>query len=92
MYNPPHPGRLLRGLYLEPLGISIAKAAAHLHVSRTTLSNVVNGRARVSARMARRLSQAAETTPEFWFNAQAQYDLWLSRKETFHVEPLRKAA
>jgi addiction module HigA family antidote len=41
MYNPPHPGALLRELYLEPLGLSISGAARGLGVSRKTLSEFV---------------------------------------------------
>jgi addiction module HigA family antidote len=44
MHNPPHPGEILRGLWLDPMGISITEAAQALGVSRKTLSKIVNGR------------------------------------------------
>ncbi|MFZ0544050.1 MAG: HigA family addiction module antitoxin [Candidatus Promineifilaceae bacterium] len=90
MYNPPHPGEVLKELCLEPLGISIARAARALGVSRKTLSAIVNGRAGISPDMALRLSIAFNTTAESWLNQQTQYDLWLARQnqESMKVERL----
>jgi addiction module HigA family antidote len=80
MYNPPHPGEVVRELCLEPLGLSVTKAADGLGVSRKTLSAILNGRAGISPEMALRLSIAFDTSPESWLNQQAQYDLWVARK------------
>ena len=60
--------------------MSVSAAADHLHVTRVTLSRVLNGKAGISASMALRLSAALGTTPELWVNMQAQYDLWQARK------------
>jgi antitoxin HigA-1 len=73
MHNPPHPGLVLR----EYLGnLPVTKAAAHLRITRVTLSRVLNGKAGISAVMAIRLGAALGTTPELWMNMQSQYDLW----------------
>ena len=80
MHNPPHPGEVIRGLCLEPLGLSVTDAAEGLGVSRKTLSAILNGRAGISPEMALRLSIAFDTSPESWLNQQTQYDLWLARK------------
>lgn len=90
MYDPPHPGEILRNLCLEPLGISVTRAAKALGVSRKTLSAILNGRAGISPEMAIRLSIAFDTSPESWLNQQAQYDLWLARQKQsdFKVERL----
>lgn len=73
MYNPPHPGFVLR----EYLGdTTVSKAAAHLRITRVTLSRVLNGKAGISATMAIRLASALGTSPELWMNMQSQYDLW----------------
>src|SRR5258708_39412627 len=78
MYNPPHPGLVLR----EYLGdLAVTKAAAHLRITRVTLSRVLNGKAGISAAMAIRLAAALGTTPELWMNMQSQYDLWRAQKE-----------
>ena len=39
MYNPAHPGEVLRDLYLEPLGLSITTAAKGLGVTRKLSPN-----------------------------------------------------
>jgi antitoxin HigA-1 len=77
MHNPPHPGLVLR----EYLGeLAVTKAAAHLRITRVTLSRLLNGKAGISAGMAIRLSNALGTTPELWMNMQSQYDLWRARR------------
>jgi addiction module HigA family antidote len=76
MHNPPHPGEVLKGLCLEPLGLSVTEAAEALGVSRKTLSAILNGRAGISPEMAIRLSIAFGTSAESWLNQQSMYDLW----------------
>ena len=48
MHNPPHPGEILNGLWLQPMGVSVTQAAGALGVSRKTLSKIINGRAGIS--------------------------------------------
>ena len=76
MFNPPHPGEVIKELCLELLDISVTAAAKGLGVSRKTLSALLNGRAGVSPEMAIRLSIAFDTSTESWLNQQSQYDLW----------------
>jgi addiction module HigA family antidote len=72
MYNPPHPGEVLR----EYLGtISVTEAAEKLGVNRVTLSRVLTGSSGVSADMAYRLASAFGTSPEMWAGMQLQFDL-----------------
>jgi len=74
---PAHPGRILRNLYLAPLGVSNTKLAETLGVSRKAISQIVNERKSVTPEMALRLSRAfPNTSPEFWLNLQKSYDLW----------------
>jgi len=93
MFNPPHPGEIIKELCLEPLGLTVTRAAEALGVSRKTLSAIVNGQAGVSPEMAIRLSIAFDTSAESWLNQQAQYDLWQVRKsqQDFKVERLQAA-
>lgn len=79
---PIHPGVVLKGLYLEPLEITITQAAAKLGIARKTLSQLVNGHMGISAEMAIRLSKALSTTPQFWMNMQQGYDLWMAEKKS----------
>ena len=80
MFDPPHPGEIIKELCLEPLGLNITEAAEGLGVSRKTLSSILNGRAGISPEMAIRLAKAFGTSPESWLNQQVQYDLWQAQQ------------
>ncbi len=80
MHNPPHPGEILKELYLEPLELTISEVAKGIGVSRKSLSELINGKFGVSPDMAIRLAKAFATTPESWLNLQQQYDLWIEEK------------
>lgn len=94
MYNPPHPGEILWTMLLEPMGLTITDAAAALGVSRKTLSEIVNGRAGVSAEMAVRLEIAFGKSAESWLGHQTAYDLWQVnlRRDDLNVRTLKHAA
>lgn len=86
MFNPPHPGEVLRDYLGER---SVTEAARHLGITRVALSRILNGAAGISADMALRLSEAFGTSPEFWTGMQSQYDLWrASRKKRKKVSRL----
>jgi len=89
MHNPPHPGEVLRALCLEPLGLSVTRAAEALGVSRKTLSAILNERAGISPEMAIRLSKAFGTSAESWLNQQVQYDLWVTKKSLGRIKVKR---
>ncbi len=94
MHNPPHPGKVLRELCIEPMGLSITAVADSLGVSRKTLSAILNGHSGISPEMAVRLSLAFGTSSESWLMQQVQYDLWLAEKKrkNLKVKKLKKAA
>ena len=94
MYNPPHPGKVLRELCIEPMGLSVTAAAESLGVARKTLSSILNGHSGISPEMAVRLSLAFGTSSESWLNQQVQYDLWIAEKKrkNLKVKKLKKAA
>lgn len=82
MYNPAHPGEVLRDYLGEAEVTSLAR---RLRVARTTLSRVLNGHAGISASMAIRLAEVLpNTSPEFWLKMQMNYDLWEARKAKKH--------
>jgi antitoxin HigA-1 len=81
MHNPPHPGEVLKELYIEPMNLTITEVAAGICVTRKTLSELINGKYGVSSDMAIRLAKAFSTTPESWLNLQQQYDIWEARKK-----------
>ena len=55
MFNPTHPGLMLRDDVLLALGLTVTQAARQLDVSRVTLSRVLNGRAAISPELALRI-------------------------------------
>jgi addiction module HigA family antidote len=75
MKNPPHPGTVVLNECIEPLGLTITQAAAALGVTRTTLSELVNGKRGISPEMAIRLSQVFGGGALSWITQQAHYDL-----------------
>lgn len=81
MYNPPHPGLVIRELCLKPLEITVTDAAKALGVTRKALSELLNGHTSISPEMAVRLSMAFDTSPESWLTQQMQYDLWRVEKK-----------
>ena len=86
MQNPPHPGGIVRRQCLEPLGLSVTKAADGLGVTRQTLSDLVNENAGVSVEMAIRLSKAFGSTPETWLGMQMAYELWQARDRADEIK------
>jgi addiction module HigA family antidote len=72
---PVHPGEILGEDLLKPLGISLNRLSRDLRVPVTRVSEVVHGRRSITADTALRLARYFDTTPEFWMNLQAAYDL-----------------
>ena len=71
MKNPPQPGGVVRRQCIEPLGLSITEAAAALGVTRTTLSELVNGKRGISPEMAVWLSKVFGGSAASWLTQQA---------------------
>ncbi len=86
MSNPPHPGEIVKWECLEPLGLTVTRAAEGLGVTRQALSELVNERAGVSVEMSIRLSKAFGSTPETWLGLQTAYDLWQVRDRVKQIK------
>lgn len=76
LFNPPHPGEILREGVLPERAISVTEAARQLGVSRLRFSRFINGRSAVSADLAIRLSMWLGGSEQSWMRMQADYDLW----------------
>jgi len=74
--KPSHPGVFLKFTILDEINISITSAAENLGITRKALSEFVNGKAKCSHAMARRLSEATGTGVAVWINMQAKLDTW----------------
>ena len=85
MFNPPHPGEILREDVLPEMGLTVTEAASQIGVSRVALSRVLNGRAAISPGMALRLEAWLGVEnggrAEIWLIQQLAYDLWRERQK-----------
>ena len=82
MFNPAHPGRVLKNTVLrKDGGISVTEFAKHLKVSRVALSRVVNEHAGISPQLAIRLALALGGSAESWLNMQLAHDLWKAQRK-----------
>ncbi|WP_321815964.1 MULTISPECIES: HigA family addiction module antitoxin [unclassified Paraburkholderia] len=70
MHNPPHPGEVLRDWI--PQDMTVTEAENSLHINRVTLSNLLNGKANVTANIALRLSAWLGTSTDLWPGMQIQ--------------------
>jgi addiction module HigA family antidote len=85
MKNPAHPGLLVKAC-LDELGLSIAEAAAALHITRQQLHNIVAGRSSVTPDMALRFEKAFGSTADTWLRMQVNYDLAQARRHSAEIE------
>ena len=75
MKNPPHPGLLIKTEVIEPLGLSVSKAAEILKVRRATLSDLIHGKASLTAEMALRIEKAFGPEMNHLLRMQLAYDV-----------------
>lgn len=90
MFNPAHPGEILKELVIDSLELTITDVAKHLDVSRKTLSKVLNAKGSVTPEMAVRLELAfGKPSADHWLRLQNAHDLWKTRQEqsSLHVSP-----
>jgi len=83
--KPPHPGAFIHDEVLEPLNLSVAKAAEALDVRRATLSALVNGRASLSPEMALRVEKAFGVSMDTLLRMQAWYDACAMREKADQI-------
>lgn len=89
MHTPLHPGQILEELYIKPHHLTITEVAGALGIARKNLYAVIKGEYAVSTEMAFKLSKAFDTTPEFWLQAQMNYDLAKGYKEATKIKVKR---
>ncbi len=79
--SPPiHPGEILKET-LDDLGLSMNRLAQALQVPANRISGIVAGQRGITGETALRLARYFNTTPDYWINMQAQYDLETARDE-----------
>lgn len=73
MFDPPHPGRILKN---ELEGRSITAVAKRIGIPSGTLSKIIQGQAGITPEISLKLADAFNTSPDFWFKLQVDYDFW----------------
>ncbi len=89
MFNPPHPGELIRIEIIEPLGLSVTAAAKVLRVSRPALSSLLNGKADLSGDMALRIEKAFGPKMDTLMRMQSAYDIARTRRRESKIRVRR---
>jgi addiction module HigA family antidote len=88
MFNPAHPGEVLREYMGE--NITVSALAKHLGVTRANLSMILNGRSGISAMMSLKLDEAFGTSDGLWLRMQNNYDLAKARRlKKVKIKPLK---
>jgi len=78
--KPTHPGEILQAEFMKPMGLSANKLAQILEVPTNRITMIVTGKRGITADTALRLADALGTTPEFWTNLQAHYNLEMAKR------------
>ena len=73
--GPVSAGEILQEEFLVPMHITAYRLAKEVHIPQSRISEIINGKRRITADTAMRFSVFFGTTPEFWLNIQNQYDL-----------------
>lgn len=76
---PTHPGEMLREEFLKPMGMSQTQLARKLRIPLNRVNEIVRAKRGITADTAWKLAGAFRTSPEFWMNLQAAYDLVRAR-------------
>lgn len=87
---PTPPGEMLLEEYLKPRGITQVQLAARMRVPIQRVNTIINGKRGITAETAILLSEALNTSPQFWMGLQANHDLWHAlRKRSVRPTPHR---
>jgi antitoxin HigA-1 len=79
--SPIHPGEVLLEEFLKPWGMSQNQVANLMNVNPSRVNEIIRQRRGITGDTALRLARVCNTTPEFWLNLQALYDLETARDE-----------
>ena len=83
-----HPGMILLKEFIEPMGLTQKELAAHLDIPIQRINEIVRGKRGISPDTAWLLSEAFDTSPEFWLNLQSMHDL-SSNRPNRHIKSLK---
>lgn len=70
-----HPGEILLKEFLDPLGISAYRLSKNLDIPQTRVSEIINGKRRITADTALRLAKYFGNSAKFWLGLQDDFDI-----------------
>lgn len=79
MFNPPHPGGLVKES-MEALALSARQLAKALGVAPSTVQRLTARKADISPEMALRLAIVLGGTADVWLALQRDFDLWKAQQ------------
>jgi len=96
IFPPVSPGKILKGEFMEPLGISQNGLARAIEVPPNRVNDILQGRRVITADTALRLARYFHNTPGFWMNLQSHYEIECAKEKSAKairaIKPLRRAA
>ena len=78
--TPIHPGEILAD-ELEELGVSPTELSRQIRVPANRISQIINGKRAITGDTALRLAHWFGTSPQFWMNLQALYDVRVAEQD-----------
>ena len=78
--TPIHPGETLAE-ELEELGVSPTELSRQIRVPANRISQIINGKRAITGDTALRLAHWFGTSPQFWMNLQALFDVRLAEQQ-----------
>jgi addiction module HigA family antidote len=92
MARPAHPGQFIRMEVIEPLGLSVTRAAEVLGVTRPALSALLNGHSALSPDMALRIEKAFGPKMDTLLRMQTAYEIAETRDREGDIKVKRYVA
>lgn len=81
-----HPGEILKMEVIDAHNLSITEASGLLDITRSNLSNILNGKTAISSEMALRIETVFGGNARLWSRLQAAYDLQVAEKISWKKE------
>ncbi len=78
--TPIHPGEILAD-ELEALGVTPTELSRQIRVPANRINQIVNGKRAITGDTALRLAHWFGTSPQFWMNLQALYDVRIAEQQ-----------
>ncbi len=90
--RPTHPGVAFKMFTFPEFNMTQEEYADYIGISRNTLSNILNGKARVTPDIAHRFGKTVNSDGVIYLRMQAEYDLWELQQTACDIKPIINAA